>query len=49
LPAAALLGATFLVITDTIARTLIAPAEIPVGAVTAAVGAPLFVYLLRRG
>jgi iron complex transport system permease protein len=49
LPASALLGATFLVITDTLARTIIAPAEIPVGAVTAAVGAPLFVYLLRRG
>jgi iron complex transport system permease protein len=49
LPAAALLGAIFLVLTDTIARTIIAPAEIPVGAVTAAIGAPLFVYLLRRG
>jgi len=49
LPAAALLGAIFLVITDAIARTVIAPAEIPVGAVTAAIGAPLFVYLLRRG
>ena len=49
LPAAALLGAAFLVMTDTLARTLIAPAEIPVGAVTAAIGAPLFVYLLRRG
>lgn len=47
LPASALLGAVFMVATDTLARTVIAPAEIPVGAVTAAIGAPLFVYLLR--
>ena len=33
---------------DIAARTLMAPAEIPVGAVTAAIGAPLFVYLLKR-
>ena len=48
IPASALLGAAFLLATDTLARTLIAPSEIPVGAVTAAIGAPLFVYLLRR-
>jgi iron complex transport system permease protein len=48
IPASALLGAVFLLATDTLARTLIAPSEIPVGAVTAAIGAPLFVYLLRR-
>lgn len=48
LPASAILGALFLLVTDTLARTLIAPSEIPVGAVTAAIGAPLFVYLLRR-
>ncbi|WP_396613056.1 vitamin B12 ABC transporter permease BtuC [Haloferax sp. S1W] len=45
LPASALAGASFLVVTDTIART--GAAEIPVGVVTAAVGAPFFLYLLR--
>lgn len=48
LPASFLVGAGFLVVADTIARTLIAPTEIPVGAITAAVGAPVFVYLLKR-
>ena len=48
MPASFLLGATFLVVCDLIARTLLAPSEIPVGAITAAVGAPLFVYLLKR-
>jgi iron complex transport system permease protein len=49
IPAAALFGAIFVVIADTIARTIIAPRELPVGAITALVGAPLFIYLLRRG
>jgi iron complex transport system permease protein len=49
LPAAALAGASFVVIADTIARTVIAPRELPVGAITALIGAPLFIYLLRRG
>jgi iron complex transport system permease protein len=48
LPSSFLLGGAFLLLADTLARTLIAPAEIPVGAVTAALGAPVFVYLLRR-
>lgn len=48
LPSSFILGGTFLVLADTLARTIIAPAEIPVGAVTAALGAPVFVYLLRR-
>jgi iron complex transport system permease protein len=48
LPAAAVVGAIFVVVADTIARTIIAPLELPVGAVTALIGAPLFVYLLRR-
>jgi iron complex transport system permease protein len=48
LPAAALGGAIALVIADTLARTVVAPSELPVGAVTAIVGAPLFIYLLRR-
>jgi cobalamin transport system permease protein len=48
LPASFLLGASFLVIADILSRTLLAPSEIPVGAITAAVGAPVFVYLLRK-
>ena len=49
LPASFLLGASFLVAADLLSRTLIAPAEIPVGAVTAAIGVPVFVYLLKKG
>jgi iron complex transport system permease protein len=49
IPAAALTGALFVIVADTIARTIIAPRELPVGAITALVGAPLFIYLLRRG
>lgn len=48
LPTAALGGAIALVFADTLARTLVAPTEVSVGAVTAIVGAPLFIYLLRR-
>ncbi len=48
LPASALLGATFLVAADALARTLLAPAELPVGVVTALIGAPFFLYLLRK-
>jgi iron complex transport system permease protein len=48
-PSAALGGALFVVVADTVARTIIAPRELPVGAITALIGAPLFVYLLRRG
>jgi iron complex transport system permease protein len=47
IPAAALGGAIALVIADTIARTVVAPSELAVGAVTAIVGAPFFIYLLR--
>jgi iron complex transport system permease protein len=47
-PASALLGASFLVCADTLARTLLAPTELPVGALTALVGGPLFLVLLRR-
>jgi iron complex transport system permease protein len=46
--AAALGGAFALNITDTLARTLVAPAELPVGVVTALLGAPLFLYLLLK-
>jgi iron complex transport system permease protein len=50
LPGSFLIGAGFLVICDTAARTLLAPREIPVGVITAMVGGPMFIYLLvRRG
>jgi iron complex transport system permease protein len=48
IPFSALAGAIFVVLADTIARTAIAPRELPVGAITALLGAPLFIYLLRR-
>jgi iron complex transport system permease protein len=48
LPASALMGGILLVIADTVARTIVAPSEIPVGVVTAMGGAPFFVYLLRK-
>lgn len=47
MPSALLAGAVFLLVADTIARTVIAPAEISVGVITAFCGAPFFVYLLR--
>ncbi len=47
LPVGALGGAVFLILADALARSLISPAEIPVGVVTAALGAPFFVLLLR--
>jgi iron complex transport system permease protein len=47
-PVSALLGAAFLVLTDVLARTVIAPAELPIGVVTAVVGAPFFLVVLRR-
>jgi iron complex transport system permease protein len=48
IPASALVGASFLICSDTIARTIAAPTELPVGAVTATFGAPFFIYLLKR-
>lgn len=48
LPASALLGATLMVGADTLARTLAAPAEVPIGVLTAAVGAPFFLMILLR-
>jgi iron complex transport system permease protein len=47
-PASALGGAAFLVVADTLARVVLAPTELPVGALTALVGGPLFLVLLRR-
>lgn len=46
--ATAFAGAIFVLIADTAARTLIAPRELPVGAITALIGAPLFIYLLKK-
>jgi iron complex transport system permease protein len=48
IPASLIGGAAFMVIADLIARVAIAPAEIPVGAITALFGGPFFVYMLRR-
>jgi iron complex transport system permease protein len=48
IPASALLGAAFLVLADAVARTAAAPTELPMGAVTALVGVPFFLWLLRR-
>lgn len=47
-PMSAIVGAIFVVLADAVARTAIAPRELPVGAITALIGAPVFIYLLRR-
>ena len=50
LPASALFGGAFLVVCDTVARTVLAPAELPVGVLTAFLGGPFFLWLLlKRG
>jgi len=48
LPASLIGGAAFMVAADLVARVAIAPAEIPVGAITALCGGPFFIYMLRR-
>ncbi len=48
IPASALTGAIFLLLTDMVARTVVAPSELHIGVITALIGAPVFVYLLRR-
>ena len=48
LPLSVILGAPFLCLADLLARTVLSPAEIPIGVVTAIAGAPFFLYLLRR-
>ncbi|MEO8210248.1 MAG: iron ABC transporter permease [bacterium] len=48
IPCTVILGALFLLISDTIARLIIAPAEIPVGIVTSFIGAPVFIWLILR-
>lgn len=47
-PASAVAGAAFLVLADTAGRTIVSPIELPVGVVTAFIGAPFFLWLLRR-
>ncbi|MGV8843270.1 MAG: FecCD family ABC transporter permease [Pseudomonas sp.] len=49
LPASALAGASLLLLADLLARLALAPAELPIGIVTALLGAPFFLYLLLRG
>jgi iron complex transport system permease protein len=48
LPRAALGGAALLVLADLVARTIVAPQELPIGVLTALVGAPFFLWLLLR-
>ena len=48
LPASALLGAALLLLADIASRTLAAPAELPIGIVTATIGGPFFLYILLR-
>ncbi|HET7395034.1 MAG TPA: iron ABC transporter permease [Gammaproteobacteria bacterium] len=48
LPGAALAGGSLLMLADTLARTVAAPRQLPVGVITAAIGVPLFLYLLNR-
>lgn len=48
LPASALAGGSLLVVADTLARTLIAPQQLPVGVLTALIGVPVFLFLLSR-
>jgi iron complex transport system permease protein len=48
IPASALGGAVFLIAADTLARTILSPSELPVGVITAFLGAPFFIYLLKQ-
>lgn len=48
LPASVISGAIFLVLADLVARLVLAPSEVPLGVVTALIGAPFFIYLLRQ-
>jgi iron complex transport system permease protein len=47
MPVSALGGSVFLIAADTVARTIISPSELPVGVITAFIGAPFFIYLLK--
>lgn len=48
LPASILVGASFLILADLVARTIISPAELPIGVITALIGAPIFAIILMR-
>lgn len=48
LPISLITGATFLILADTLARTVLSPTEVPIGVITAFIGAPFFLYLLRQ-
>jgi iron complex transport system permease protein len=48
MPASAVLGGVFLVVCDSIARAAFTPAEMPIGTITALIGSPVFIYILRR-
>jgi len=48
LPASALLGASLLLLADAVSRTIVAPAELPIGIITALAGAPFFIWILLR-
>jgi iron complex transport system permease protein len=48
LPASALLGAAMMVVVDIVAREIIPPAELPIGIITAVIGAPVFLWILLR-
>ena len=48
LPASGLLGGVFLVVSDMLARTVVAPSQLPVGVITALIGVPSFLFLLAR-
>jgi iron complex transport system permease protein len=48
LPASALMGASLLLLADAVSRTIVAPAELPIGIITAAAGAPFFLWILLR-
>jgi iron complex transport system permease protein len=49
LPASALAGGALLTLADTLARTVVAPMQLPVGAVMAVLGAPAFIWIVSRG
>jgi iron complex transport system permease protein len=48
IPASAIGGAVFLIVADTLARTILSPSELPVGVITAFLGAPFFIWLLKQ-
>lgn len=49
IPGSALLGAVILTLSDLLARTIVAPAELPIGIITGLIGTPVFLYMLIKG